>query len=641
MLLAACGGGGGGGGNSEVSPPVVLPVPPLSAECQPGSVARLAQDSAAQPGRNTELTLLACAGHELKQLQWTQTAGPALNPLSARSQAISVDPQSAQLYRFELSYVDEQGRSYREAVPLEAKAAANADSPLLRGEPSVMAGGKTSLRATHPQLASPEWAAATVQWTQIEGPSVDLGDSTAWRLLLKAPQVTQDTLVRLRATVTLANGRQGSGEFSLLVQAPGTGLPSDPLFTAKDPVSRVYPYLAQGPYAAALDECIYSPRLSASNPNNLCTLARLPLLGQATTGAVPTVEQVMQRVLVSNDWMGEVFERFLREQDPQQDFRRMLSSVTAIVIGGRVRPSFYWNATGAIYLDASNLWLTPEQRDSVSESPDPRSNFGAALNYASPWRYVKDNNHAYASLAREPRVSRNLAEVVYPLGSLLFHELTHAADFMPPRTHASLPSNKRVYEAGPARSLSQSLYEQLPFYSSEMQGLAKVLSFGATPTALQQSYTPGDIANFFGRDRVNDDYAYSVPDGERYSREDAAMLLEEAMMQLRYGVLRDYAVTNKLQDGALSADLIVNWGQRGRIGEAAIKPRVKLVLAEAMPWVSSSLVDGLAAPQPLRSGLSWGANLDQTALAAGRIRPLSAQQRFNELEQTTRELRSR
>jgi len=254
---------------------------------------------------------------------------------------------------------------------------------------------------------------------------------------------------------------------------------------------------------------------------------------------------------------------------------------------------------------------------------------------------VKDNNHAYASLAREPRVSRKLDEVVYPLGSLLFHELTHAADFMPPRTHASLPSNKRVYEAGPARSLSQSLYEQLPFYSSEMQGLAKVLSFGATPTALQQSYTPSDIANFFSRDRVNDDYAYSVPDGERYSREDAAMLLEEAMMQLRYGVLRDYAVTNKLQDGALSADLLVNWGQRGRIGEAAIKPRVKLVLAEAMPWVSSSLVDGLAAPLQLRSGLSWGANLDQTALAAGRIRPLSAQQRFNEQEQTTRELRSR
>ena len=643
LLLVACGGGGGGGGGGSgaADPAPALPVPPLSAECQAGSVARWAQDTAAQAGRNTELALLACPGHELKQLQWTQTAGPALNPLSARSQAITVDPQPGQLYRFELSFVDELGRSYREALPLEAKTAADAYSPLLRGEPSVWAGGKTSVRATHPQLDSPEWAGASLRWTQLDGPSVDLGDASAWRLLLTAPQVAQDSLVRLRATVTLSNGRQASGEFSLLVQALPSKLPTLQAFDSSNPASRVYPYLAQGPYAAALDDCIYNPRLGRSGPNNLCTLGRLPLLGQATAGAVPTVEQVMQRVLVSNDWMGEVFERFLREQDPQQDFRRMLASVTAIVIGGRVRPAFYWSGTGAIYLDAANLWLTPEQRDTVSETPDPRSNNGALLNYASPWRYVKNNSHAYSSLPREPRLTRSLAEVVYPLGSLLFHELTHAADFMPPRSHALLPTDKRVYEAGPARSLSQNLYEQLPFYSSEMQGLARVLSFGATPSAQQQAYTPSDIANFFSRDRVNDDYAYSVPDGESYSREDAAMLVEEALMQLRYGVLRDFAITNKLQDGALSADLIVNWGQRGRIGEVAIKPRVKLVLAEAMPWLSASLVDGLAAPQALRAGLSWGANLDQAALAAGQSRPLNAQQRYNEQEQTTRALRSR
>lgn len=112
-------------------------------------------------------------------------------------------------------------------------------------------------------------------------------------------------------------------------------------------------------------------------------------------------------------------------------------------------------------------------------------------------------------------------------------------------------------------------------------------------------------------------------------------------MQLRYGVLRDYAVTAKLLDGASSADLIVVWGQRGRIGEAAIKPRVRLVLAELMPWVDAGLVDTLAPPLLLRAGQSWGANLDQAALAAGRQRPLSAQQRLNEQEQTTRELRAR
>ncbi|MBT9494315.1 MAG: hypothetical protein IV107_18660 [Paucibacter sp.] len=636
LILTACGGGGDSG--SAAPEPAPLPVPPLSAECQPGSVAKLVQEATPLPGRNTEIALLACSGKSLSSLSWRQSAGAALNPLSARSQAITVAPAVGQAYRFELSYQDGQGSNFSHSVQLEAKAAASDTAVSLRGEPSVLAGGRSSVRVTSDQMSEADWAQATILWRQLDGPTVDLGDTHAPRVVFTAPQTAQDAMLRLQATITLPNGSQLSGQFNLLVQAPPPGVPAEPLFPANDPVSRVYPYLPQGPFASALDECIYNPRLSNSN---LCTLGKLPLLGQASGGQVPTVEQVMQRVLVSNDWMGEVFERFLREQDPHADYRRMLASVTAIVIGGRVRPSFYWNATGAIYLDASNLWLTPEQRDTVSESPDPRSNNGAALNYASPWRYVKNNQHAYNSLAREPRLGRPLDEAVYSLGSLLYHELTHAADFMPPRLHAGLPTDKRVYQAGPARGLSQNLYEQYPFYSRELQGLAKVLSFGATPTALQISYLPTDIAHFFSMDRVSDDYAYSVPDGQAFSREDAAMLLEETMMQLRYGVLRDYAVTNKLAEGALSADLIVTWGQRGRIGEAAIKPRAKLVLAEAMPWIDAALVDTLAPPLALRPGQSWGANLDQAALAAGKARPLSAQQRLNEREQTTRELRSR
>ncbi|MCV2353509.1 hypothetical protein LNV09_04970 [Paucibacter sp. B2R-40] len=639
LILTACGGGGSSDSPApDPAPPPVLPVPPLSAECQPGSVARLAQEAAPLAGRNTEIALLACSGKELKALSWRQTGGAPLNLLSARSQAITLDPLLGQAYRFDLSYQDGQGSSFVQSVLVEAKAAQADDAAALRGEPSVLAGGKTSVRVTSAKLGEADWALATVQWRQLDGPTVYLGETNGQRVVFTAPQTTIDATLRLQADITLASGAKLSGQFNLLVQAPPPNAPADLLFSANDPASRVYPYLAQGPYASALDECVYNPRLTSSN---LCTLGKLPLLGQATAGQVPTIEQVMQRVLVSNDWMGEVFERFLREEDKFGDYRRMLASVTAIVIGGRVRPAFYWNATGAIYLDASNLWLTPEQRDTVSESPDPRSNNGALLGFASPWRYVKDNQHAYNSLAREPRLSRPLSEVDYALGSLLYHELTHAADFMPPRTHATLPTDKRVYQAGPARGLSQSLYEQYPFFSRELQSLAKVLSFGAAPTPQQIAYTPSDIVYFFSADRVNDDYAYSVPDGQSFSREDAAMLVEETMMQLRYGVLRDYAVTNKLVEGALSADLIITWGQRGRIGEAAIKPRAKLVLAEALPWVDTALVDTLAPPLMLRAGQSWGANLDQAALAAGKLRPLSAQQRLNEREQTTRELRSR
>ena len=643
LLLAACGGGGSGGAEVPSPTPPVVTVPPLGNQCLAGSVARLAQEASPQQGRNTELALLACAGSGgLSQLRWTQTAGPALQTLSARSQAISVEPAAAGPFQFELSYADGQGRSHRAALQFNAEAASEPLRLSLRGEPSVLAGGQLSLRAWAPAgLSEAELAQATVRWSQLDGPTADLGDTTGWRLIFKAPMVGADDLLRLRAELSLTDGRRASGQFSLLVQALPASLPADPLFGSGEPVSRTYAYRATSPHAQALEDCIYSPRLSRSSPNNLCTLGRLPLLGQMTGGAVPTVDQVMDRLLVSNDWMGEVFERFLRERDSHGDFRRMLASVTAVVIGGRVRPAFYWSATGAIYLDASTLWLSPEQRDSLSEAPDPRSNNGAALGFATPWRYVKDSRHAVTSHPVAPRPSRGLAELDHELGRLLYHELAHAADFLPPRGHAGLAGNLRVYEAVPALTVSQDLAARLPFYSSEMQGLARVLSFGEAATATQIAYTAADITAFFSNDRVNDDYSYSVPSGASFSREDAAMLVEEALMQLRYGVLRDFAITNKLLPEASSADLIVHWGQRGRIGEAAIRPRLRLVLAELMPWLGANAVDGLAAPLPLRAGVSWGANLDQAAIAAQRLRPLTAQERLNEAEQTTKELRRR
>ena len=106
------------------------------------------------------------------------------------------------------------------------------------------------------------------------------------------------------------------------------------------------------------------------------------------------------------------------------------------------------------------------------------------------------------------------------------------------------------------------------------------------------------------------------------------------MMQLRYGVLRDQAYTGKLASGASSADSVVRWGQRGRVGEAAIRPRVALVLADVMPWLGPGIAAGLAPPLAMRPGQSWGNNLDQAALASGRARPLTVEERRIEAEQT-------
>ena len=570
-------------------------------------------------------------------MQWRQLEGPALALQSARSQALSLTPPAAGRYAFSVDYTDARGRAASARAEFTAAAPA-ASSLVIRGEPSVWSNGQTSLRAWVDGLAVADYAAARVTWRRIEGPDVSLGDSSQWRVIFTAPVVTSDSLLRLRAEVALADGRSLSQDYTLLVQPPPDAAAS-PLFGSGNRSSRVYPYVAGTPHAAALRDCIYNPALTNGT---LCNLGRLPLLGTETRGELPTVEQVMARVLVSNDWMGERFEAFLREQDGQGDFRRLLNATTAIVIGGRVRPAFYWSATGAIYLDANTLWQTAAERDTVSEAPDPRSDYGADLAYTTLWRYVQGNQSVGGRPPVLQRASRDSAALVPALGRLLYHELTHANDFLPPRSHLLLNPALLVYQAVPTGTASEQLLAQLPFYSREMVDLGRVQFFGVASTATQRAYQPADIVRFFSGDRVTDDYSYSLPTGQTVPREDAAMLAEEALMQLRHGMLRDVAITPQFTAGS-SADLVVTWGQRGRVGDAAIKPRVALVLAQTMPWLPAGFVDGLAAPQPLRAGLTWGQNLDQAALANGRVQPLSARERALEadLEAQRRQTRGR
>lgn len=605
-LLAACGGGGGGSGTE---------VQPGPTTCTTGTVVLAA--ASAQAGRNVEVQAQAC-GFTLGDPQWTQTQGATLPLMSARSAAITVEPAAGD-YGFNLSYLDPQGQRKSQAVQLSVPASTE-PALVVRGDPSLWSGDGASLRAWLPTLSAAEAASATYRWTQTDGPSAQSlqGQDTA-RLLFKGPVVTQDVAMKFRVEVKLASGQTLNQGFQLLLQPP-PGSTSQPLFDASNPSSRVYPWLRSSAHAEALAACIYSPQLDRGK---LCPMSRLPMLGTETGGATPSVEQVMARVLVSHDWMAQVFERYLREQDTHGDFRNLLKASTAVVIGARVRPAFYWKATGAIYLDASYLWLTPQQRDTVSETPDPRADFGGDLGYAMLWRYVKDKDYAGGSYPVAERKSRELPDLHARLGSLLYHELTHAGDFTPPRLHSVLNPALRVYDIQAGVTASDDLAARLPLQSAEMVALGKVQFFGKASTAVQRAYTPQDITGFFAPDRATDEYSYSLPDGGDVGREDAAMLAEEAMMQLRFGILRDVAITPPLTAASTSSNIIVSWGQRGRVGEAKIKPRVALVMSQVMPWIAASELDKLAVPQALPAGRSWLATLDPAAAA----HPSEAQRR--------------
>ncbi len=613
LLLVSC-----GGGSSVTVPATPVPATPVPASPTPCLV-NIVADAAVDGGKTAGATVLACGSARLADVSWTQASGPAVTMLATRSPTIALETAAAGTVRLRADVQLSDGSSTSASADIVVGAAPAGSYITVRADHAVRPGADTSLRAW-PVLAGSD-AVANIVWTQLSGPTVKMDTSDNRLLMFTAPAVSTDTLLKFRATLTTTSGHQDQDEVAVGVEAQ-PALPAGALF---DTTERVHPYRAAGAYAGVLVRCTYDSSLyyDDAGKNNLCSAGTLPLLqAEAGAGAVPSVAQIMGRVLVSHDFLGANFEQFLLTQDPQGDFRRLLAATSAIVIGSHVRPSYYTPATGAIYVDASNLWLTPEQRDVVTEVPDYRLAYADALNYSTFARQVKNNAYARRSFPATTRLTRTVDELVFDLGRLMYHELAHAGDYFPPSDRTLDPAQSiwaNVVGRLNARTLaSDALAAQYPLTSAEMKGLGQVLYQGATPTDAQKAYTAADVGRFFGGDRASDDYAYSIV-GNNNSREDLAMLNEEFMMSYRQGVQYDLAFTNKYVDGMSGAQLIVAWGERGRIAEPAIKPRIKLVLQRIEPWIDPAAVDGLPAPLMMRVGGSWDANLVLGAVAASGV----------------------
>ncbi|MDQ2078279.1 hypothetical protein [Marinimicrobium sp. ABcell2] len=373
-------------------------------------------------------------------------------------------------------------------------------------------------------------------------------------------------------------------------------------------------YAAQpdSPYANVLPECAFVfVRGGNNNANRACTMNRLPLLGQ--DHETIEVEHIMSRTVISHDWMGVRFEQLLEELP--DDLLQLFQAVTAVVIGADIRPSYYWTATGAIYLDPSRLWLTEAEKNTISRAPDFRSEFGQELDFTVLWRYVKDDTNAWRHYSLSgPETQRPLSHIVYPMASLLFHELAHANDYIPPTEIPHIDRRRTVLQAAIAlesNNISAQLRNAMPLRSEMLFGLADVMYLGDSATAAQRALSAEQVGLEFADDIASDTYSYST------SAEDTAMLFEEAMMRYHFGIERDLAFTDAPDSRqALCNDYVVRWGSRGRVGDPDVRERVALILPLFLDRNDvSEYLDALDAPTHLAEGRGWCETLSQPAFS--------------------------
>lgn len=375
------------------------------------------------------------------------------------------------------------------------------------------------------------------------------------------------------------------------------------------------PALSISPYKDQLVRC---PLIERSA--DACRLSTLPYIGQAT--ASPTKADIMARVVVSHAWMGTRFSQLLDEMP--DDIYQLFGSVTAVVIGADIRPSYYWGTTGAIYLDPADLWLTAAERNTISREPDYRSEFARELNFVSLGRSVVGNNYAWDYYPLDGTVdSRPLSAIVKPMASLLFHELAHANDFIPPGLmHLVAPGNRPGDQANAFFDdlPSVDLADRMPLNSAVLYGLAAVMYRGDKASDAQKALLAEFVGLSFGSDGANDPYAYST------IFEDTAMLFEEVMMKHHFGVDREIAFTDAPPEDAFCDAYVVRWGVRNRIGDPLVKTRAELITQQLLDRNDvSAYFNHLPSPTPMVTGKDWCANLAEfggaSAKGQQKVRP--------------------
>lgn len=591
-VLVACGGGGG-----SSSTPAPTPTTPTT----PPSEVTIVGTQSASVNQPVGLVAMLPDGQsgEAFDFSWTQTSGPTVNALATHSQVIGFDVKEAGDYSFQVEVTDSSGSVVTQNT-FDFTASGEIKNAGVRLDHAVVEQGKVSLKAD----ALPEYAIPNVTWTQIAGPTISTADLTIDEdenlLFFDAPAVNTDTLFQFEARIQLAEtGEIITDEVSVLVK--DATINSNGYFPSEDIIGRVvynemHAYRPGSAYANALESCVYNNTL-----DNSCSFANLPLIGKVNSN--PTVENVLDRLLVSHDWMGDRFKEYLETSVAAQDMLLLLKGVTAVVISYEVRPSFYWSATGAIYLDANNFWVYPEERDTLNDQPDFRSNFGNDLQFIMPWRYVRNGQNYLnrGSYPVEQRLSRSFEDVEADITWLMYHELAHANDFFPPSTHAGMATNTSPLAFSNSNPPTSNTFSQIyPLLSQELVNLAQVSFRGETANNTQKAYQASDIQQFFEPDSAAMYYSFST------TREDYATLFERFMMAYRFGAESDVAVLSRVNN----PEFVVTWGQRHRINDPKLIERTKYTVENILPSLDADAIQAtFNSPQLMTPGVSWFDNL--------------------------------
>jgi len=407
-----------------------------------------------------------------------------------------------------------------------------------------------------------------------------------------------------------------------VVETLGTQVPASERRIISEDFAR--PYVADGPYADVLAKCM----LNDATP---CTLGEVPFIGQEYDN--PTVANIMERVLVTHDWMGLRLEQLLSAMPPET--LPLFEPITAIVVGSDIDRSNYWSKYGRIRIDPKYLWLSKSEKRTLSDRRESVYGVGYSsnMNYGAAWRMVRNGDYAWKGYSIYDDEERALSDIQLYATRLIWHELAHASDYIQPYIYPQLlDSDTTLTAVDKVRNSKQTISDRL--YADEL-GITDRFSwmFSISDHLYDKDDPPllDFTKNFTGADAGS----YMADEGRimLYSyltrREDVATLFAHAMMKRYYGVSTEFAFVDLPRNigSASCEDYLIGWGVSNRLADPAVKIRAEYVMKQILgeEIALDNFMANLGTESLLPAGEAWcltvGNQIRATARDGKRVMP--------------------
>lgn len=338
---------------------------------------------------------------------------------------------------------------------------------------------------------------------------------------------------------------------------------------ATTPSNSPYVYRENSPYAEKMMACAM-----VTDPRYSCALHELPFI--ALVNANPTVDQIMDRLVVSDDWMGQRFEQILNVLP--LDLIRMFSSTTAVVITSKTNRSFVQPASGSMWIDPDFLWITTAEKQTIDNGRQSKADPDTGLQFREANYYSINGTTTYLSPRRGIN-QRTVANMVYSTARVLYHELAHVVDILPQGTKELVDYSGSFNDARLQfqPELSKRLNQLYPRGGLILSYLPRIVEGTATALDFERAFTAQDVGSYFADGGATTLYSYTN------DYEDFANLVSYAMIKFHYNIDTNVSFYNIPEsDFPTCQDFIIDWGVINRIANPYVSLRAEVAVKSAV-----------------------------------------------------------